>query len=262
MVLTVEGKLITLPDLAIELDQDSLTATAGVATPIGVTVTNDGSSAATSSSVNGSFGEPIMQLEIVGINGCTITLTNGSFACPLGNLAVGEVVEFEVQVVVASAGTYTLPMAVSTPLDELLVGNNDGRSTIEMLAGTTALSTTIVPSKRVVRAGRDVRLRATLRNVGSATAGAPELCVRTPPGMSIVRSGGGSLRRGRLCWSWSRLVPGRSATVTYVLRASRVVPDGARRAPASAGNASNASIVTAANSIRIIGGSGREAVTG
>ena len=263
-LLSVQGHAITEPDLVLDILQNELTMTAGSRGTFTIVVVNQGNGSAVNAVVTGDLDTRVSAMSISGSPGsCTVNRTLGTFSCNIGTLGVGESVTLQVALRLPAAGTHTFNATTSTPTSEMLLTNNDDTLPIEVLSGTSTLATQVVPNRHVIQAGDPVKMTATLTNIDSATATRPELCVTIPAGFSVVRRGGGSLRNGQLCWSWSSLAPSASRRVNYTLRASTTARSGKVRFPQSRGNATNAGGVSDATWLRIVGGtSGTEAVTG
>jgi uncharacterized repeat protein (TIGR01451 family) len=112
---------------------------------------------------------------------------------------------------------------------------------------TVRLALRKVASRSVVRAGRTVVYRLSVRNRGTATATNVRVCDTLPAETTLVRRGTGRLSGGRVCWTVRRLAPGRSATFALTLRIDRDAAAGrlvnrarATAADAKAANASRA----------------------
>ncbi len=263
-LLSVEGLPITSPDLVVEILQASVLTSAGVTGSFDIQVTNQGNGSAANAEITGTIGTKVTSMSISGSPGaCSVNTTTGTFTCSLGNMNIGDTHQLTVSIKMSTSGTRTFTTSVSTPTTELLLTNNDDSLAMTVRAGRAALRSTVQPASRTVRAGKKVRVTATLRNTGNASAVTPRLCVTIPAGMSIANRGGGSLSSGQLCWTWSSLAAGGTRSVAYTLRASTTVRSRKKRYTNSNGSATNAANATDSGWMRIVGGvSGAEPVTG
>ncbi|WP_210490961.1 SdrD B-like domain-containing protein [Patulibacter sp. SYSU D01012] len=120
----------------------------------------------------------------------------------------------------------TTPPAPPTP--PLVAGEQE--------QGVARLSLVKRASAKVVRAGRTVTYRLTVKNRGNAVANRVRVCDTLPAGTTVVSRGGGRLRGGKVCWTARRLAPGKAVTRTLTLRVDREARTGTvvNRATASA----------------------------
>lgn len=92
-----------------------------------------------------------------------------------------------------------------------------------------SLTITKSASRSRVGAGDTVRYTLAVRNRRRAVAVNARICDRLPSRLSVVRTGGGTLSRGkRLCWRVARIARDRIVRRSFVARVDRDAPRGAR----------------------------------
>lgn len=116
-------------------------------------------------------------------------------------------------------GAYVLPVvAPAAPVDQVRATPAPAPSVPTPAPATSVLRIRIVPSRSRLTSGQRVTYRITVGNTSATAATRVSVCDPIPGGLVVVRVNGGTVVRGRVCWSLGTLAAGRSRTVTLVAR--------------------------------------------
>jgi len=212
----------------------------------------------------------------------TANLGTGATAAAGGRLAVGETASFQVRVRVqrsAPATTEIRNIAVATATGATLgepisfysntvvsvVGGGSfsvggvADPTEEALAAAGAPGGVAAPRLELAlgrhvartRPGRLVRIPVRVENTGAGAATSVKACVRIPAGLVVTDRGGGSVAKGRICWTRAVLGTGERLSTSFTVQAAPRSTAVTLDLTASA-NAANASARRDATALRIL----------
>ena len=188
------------------------------------------------------------------VAGGSCTVRGQRVSCALGTLAAGESRAVALGVTALAAGTVRNTATVAARVADRDPSNDRSTAAVKV----TAPSATLKLVKRAlgrqpVARGKVVRFRVTVSNPSAHAAADVVVCDRLPAGLGLVKTGGGRLRRGQLCWTVGLLEAGASRSFTL---SARVMSDarGPRLANRATATASNAPRRTARAVVRLAGG--------
>ncbi len=128
---------------------------------------------------------------------------------------------------------------------------NEGETATGATATTTSLGVTITPSKKRPRAGSVFTYSVRTVNTGAdLSAEGVETCVPIPAQVVVVKTFGGTIKRGRVCWATGTITPGAERGHRLQVRVSATARGAIVLAPASA-TATNAHRARAASRVDV-----------
>ena len=190
----------------------------------------------------------------VAAGGRTVTanLGTGATAAAGGRLAVGESASFSFRVrvqrsapetieirnvAVATATGATLGEPISFYSNTIVSVVGAGSFSVggatdpaeEALAATGAPGGVAAPRLELslgrhaarVRPGRLVRIPVRVDNTGAGAATSVKACVRIPTGLAVADRGGGTVTKGRICWTRAVLTAGEGLATSFTVQAER-----------------------------------------
>jgi uncharacterized repeat protein (TIGR01451 family)/fimbrial isopeptide formation D2 family protein len=188
------------------------------------------------------------------VAGGSCTVRGQRVSCALGTLAAGESRTVALRVTALAAGTVRNTATVAARVADRDPSNDRSTAVVKVTAPRAALKLVKrALGRQPVARGKVVRFRVTVANTSAHAAADVVVCDRLPEGLSLVKAGGGRLRRGELCWTVGLLGPRASRSFTL---SARVLSDarGPRIANVATATSSNAKRRTARAAVRLAGG--------
>lgn len=226
-------------DLAIaKTIQDAAKPALGQVFTYALTVTNIGPATATNVNVTDTLPSAVRGISVAGTS---CTLKGAVVRCALGTMRAGESATIAVKVRAIAAGKAVRNEAtVSSDVADRDPSNDRAEVTVPIAAPRSNVAIVKTRLGRGgVGGGRTVRYRIKVTNTSRNAAANVTVCDRVPEQLSIVKAGGGKLRRGDLCWNAGLLLAKQSRTYQVTMRLNRDVRPGTIRnvATVRAGNA-------------------------
>jgi uncharacterized repeat protein (TIGR01451 family)/fimbrial isopeptide formation D2 family protein len=200
-----------------------------------LTASNSGPDTARSVVITDTLPSGLIYVSAGGGDATSCTFTAPVVNCQMGDIANGASKSTTVTVIVAKAGDIVNSATIISPNNR----NPQTSVTSPISAGksTAKLSLTKVASKKSVKVGQTVKYTIKLKNISKTTAVNVEVCDLIPARLSVVKTAGGKLKSGNLCWTVQSLAPGKSKAYKPTFRVAN----------GSAGSVTNPVRATAGN---------------